>query len=321
MTFETYEKLLTCNGSSARERNIANLHRDIFRLAPDNPAFHTVQINGETRHATVVSTQDLNTKTIVTLPEENIGVGDHVVFAKKNYYITSCSTDDGIYAYGKMEQCTDVIHFISKLDGSIKEYPVIMVNTTKFNTGENPSKRLTLVAGQFAMYIPVDEHTLLIDNEQRFLIDKRKDYPSAYRVTYVDPSTYGYDTGLLNVILLQCTFNPDTDNKELMIADYYEKKEPTEEDIKFDADLIVKVGGSSKTFTPIISNNVTLPLQFTVDIIDECKPYVDYSTNDTSITFKIKNDLRLVGNYITLSIADANGQYRTDALVALKGLV
>lgn len=321
MTFDVYEKLLTYNGPTARDRNIASLHRDIFALAPDNPAFHPVFINDVSRQATVVSTQDLNTKTIVALPGEDLGVGDHVVFAKKNYYITSCSTNDGIYAYGKMEQCTDTIRFISKVDGEIKEYPVIIVNTTKFNTGETPNKRITLVSGQFAMYIPVDEHTLLIDNEDRFLIDKRLDYPSAYRVTYVDPSTYAYDTGLLNVILLQCPFNPDTDNKELMIADYYESADEPMTEITFDTDLIVKVGGAKKTFTPTITNNVSLPLKFDVGVPEECKPYVEYSTDDTSITFKVQNDSRLIGCYLTLSVADADDQYRTDVLIALKGLV
>ena len=324
MNLDVYKRLLTIDGYTGRDRAISKIKRDICSLSVDNPAHHHVLINNKKRHVTIASTQDLNVKTIIALPGESLGVGDHVVFAKKDYWITNCSTDDGIYAYGKMQQCTDVVRFISKVDGSIQEYPTILTNTTKFNTGETSAGRLNLVSGQFSMLLPINEHTILIDNEDRFMLDKRKDYPSCYRVTYVDPSTYGYDTGLLNIILLQCDFNPDVDNVELMIADYYKrsKDSSSNSDISFaDSQLYIKVGGSEKTFTPILSEDVVLPLCFTVSMPSEYSRYVSYFSTDTSITFKASNDLRLIGGYIQLSVCDSNGDYQSDVLIALKGLV
>lgn len=324
MNYGTYKAMLTATGRSARDRAIYDLRRDITRLAADNPSYKSVIINGEHRSVCIDSTQNNHIHTIKSLPNESLRVGNHVFYNNKDYYITSCSTDDEIYCIGEMELCNYVVRFISPYDGSLVEYPTLLTNTTKFNTGETPNKRLTLVSGQFSMILPVNEHTLRVDNDFRFLLDRRLDYPSAYRVTYVDPFTYGFDDGLLNIILLQCDFNPDTDNKDLMVADYYKKSEPVDETLSIrleDSSPFVRVGGSSKTFTPVLTGRIATPLVFTVKMLDEIIPFISYETSNTSITFTVKNDMRVIGNYIDLTISDSNGKNSYNTLIKVKGLI
>lgn len=311
---------------TARNRNIAKIHRDIFHLAPDNPSYKTVLINGETRNVIINSTLDTTIKNIAALPGEPLCVGNHVKYCDHDYWVTDASVDDGIYAYGKMTVCTDVVKFISDYDGSIVEYPAILTNSTKFNTGETPNKRLTIPSGQYSMILPIDKHTIRIDNGARFLLDKRLDYPSAYKVTYVDTSTYGYDDGLLNIVLLQCSLDPDVDNVELMIADYYKKYSDvpvaSSSVISFDyQNPSIKVGGTGTTFTPTISTEAVVPLQFIVDTTDEVRPYLDVKTTGTSITFTVANQPALIGSYVKLQIADNNGENKIGVLLPLKGLI
>ena len=324
MNFDTYKTMLTWDGETGRDRAISKIHRDIYRLAKDNPAYKDVLINGEERKLTIVSTQDPHTKAIKAMPTESLSVGNWVKYCDHDYWVTSCSVDDGIYAYGEMDLCNTTVRFRSVVDGSIQEYPTLVTNTTKFNTGETAYKRLVLGSGQFAMILPINEHTLKIENGWRFLIDRRLDYPSAYRVTYVDPATYGYDDGLLNIVLLQCDYNPDTDNIEEMIADYYPM--PTEDSesstIELYADnLYLRVGGSAKTFTPTITDDITTPLIFSVSMLDEVVSYVSYETTDTSITFQVEDERRLIGNIILLTITDADGGNEYSTNIVLKGLV
>ena len=323
MDFDLYKMMIGYDGKTAQERVLNRLHRDIFDLAPDTLSYKSVLINDEPRHLMISSSLDTNVKKIQAMPHETLGVGNHVKYCDKDYWVTACSVDDGVYAYGEMTLCSDIVRFISPYDHkTILEYPTLLTNTTKFNTGETPNKRITLVSGQFSMILPINKHTLCIDNDFRFLLDKRKDYPSAYRVTYVDPSTYGYDDGMLNIILLQCNLNLDTDNIDLMIADYSQlESESPESSIFLDTTSPVVKIGIEKTFYPVLSGDVPTPLNFDVEMLDEVKPYVSYSTTDTSITFNVQNDMRLVGNFITLNITDANGENEYTALVQIRGVI
>lgn len=321
MSFSAYKTRLTLTGHTGQERAINHLHRDILNLLPDNPSYKTVLLNGEERKLNINSSLDAKIKKVTALPHESLGVGNHIVYCEKDYYVTECSVDDGVYAFGEMTLCNEVLRFISRFDGSIREYPAIITNTTKFNTGETPNKRLTLPSGQYSMLIPKDEHTILIDNEARFLIDKRLDYPSAYRVTYVDTSSYGYDDCLLNVILLQCELNLHTDNIELMIADYH-VEEPAGGTIAFeDSSPFIRVGGTAKRFSPTVSDESLLPLHFEVDVDERIAPYVSYSVDDSSITFTAKNESKIIGSFITLTVSDAENNNSTTTLIQLKGLV
>lgn len=323
MNFNTYQSFLATYGNNGIERRVNKLHYDITTLLPDNPSYKTVLLNGEERKLSINSTLDTNIKNVTAMPHESLGVGNHVIYCEQDYYVTDCSVDDGIYAYGKMERCNDVIHFISPLDQSIQEVPVLVTNTTKFNTGETPNKRLTLPSGQYSMLVPVNEHTILIDNEMRFLIDKRKDFPTAYRVTYVDTSTYGYDDCLLNIVLLQCELNIHRDNIELMIADYFPQEEVIEEQsITLDTTSpFVKIGGSSKIFAPVMTDGIETPLRFSISADSSILPYVSYDTTDTTISIKVANNQKLIGNFITLTITDANGENEFITLIQIKGLI
>lgn len=322
MNFETYKTFLSLNGKTEQERAINGIHRDINTLLPGNPSYKTVLLNGEERHLNIVAGSSNMIKNISAMPGEELSVGNHILYCGENYYVTECTKNDGVYAYGEMTQCTDVVNFISPYDGSIQTYPVIVVNTTKFNTGETPNKRLTLPSGQYAMYIPMDEHTIRIDNDFRIMLDKRKDYPSCYRVTYVDTSTYGYGDSLLNIVLLQTELNPERDNIELMIADYYPVK-PEQEvaAITFDEGLTVRVGGTGSTITPVLQDGVSTPLKFSFTADKAVLDAVTYETTDTSITFHVKNIRSLIGSYITLTVMDSEGNNESTTLVQLKGLV
>ena len=323
MNFSDYAALLTQQGNTTRERSVNKLLHDIRELAPTSPAYRDVKINGQPRHLIVNSTLDTTIKGIIAMPGEPLCVGNHVKYCEHDYWITDASVDDGIYAYGKMTACTDIVRFISPHDGSIVEYPTILTNATKFNTGETPNKRLTIPSGQFTMLLPIDDHTIKLDNGFRFLLDKRKDSPSAYKLTYVDASTYGYDDGLLNIVLLQCALNRETDNIDLMIADYYNtyKKPEDEPSLYFDDDLFVRAGGSTKTITPHCDDTVSLPLSFDVSTTNEVNKYLTYSVTSTSIQLTVSDNMALIGSFIKVDATDASGQNTTETLIKIKGLI
>ena len=75
---------------------------------------------------------------------------------------------------------------------------------------------------QMLMYITYDEHTILLDNGVRFLVDRNQVNPTAYVVKQADTVSYSDagEHGFISLTLYEDQFNPKVDNKELMIADY-----------------------------------------------------------------------------------------------------
>ena len=63
-----------------------------------------------------------------------------------------------------------------------------------------------------------------------FLIDKNQDNPTAFEITQVDTISHNFDDdfAVIRWTLVESQFNPKTDNKELMIADYYKSQNDNE---------------------------------------------------------------------------------------------
>ena len=130
-----------------------------------------------------------------------------------------------IYEKAVLWKCKHTIRFISPLTGEIVKYPVYSTNSTQYGTGELEKTYMTVGEDQHLIYIPYNEETIKLDDQFRFLMDKNRESPSAYRITRVDPVSYAVgdernEDGLIQWAVLQTQFNEATDSKELMIADY-----------------------------------------------------------------------------------------------------
>ena len=127
--------------------------------------------------------------------------------------------------------CKYSIKFISPLTNEIVEYPVYDINSTQYGSGETSKEHMTVGTSQHIVYISYNEETVLIDSGFRFLIDKNKQTPTAYRVTQVDTYNYadGEQNGVIQLTLVESQYDENTDNKELMIADYYQDDKPEDD--------------------------------------------------------------------------------------------
>lgn len=85
----------------------------------------------------------------------------------------------------------------------------------------------------------------------RFLISENRINPIAWEVSKVEDTL---PLGIISITLKQDLFNPATDNKELMIADYYSSEiTPTKKKVKskieYSGNPALKVAGSYKIFS------------------------------------------------------------------------
>ena len=166
----------------------------------------------------------------ILIPIGNLKIGYYVKYNDSFWLIKDIVDNNGVYEKAIMFFCNYKVSFISDISGEIVSYPVHMKNATQYNSGETAREQETIGSSKFLMFIPYNEETIKIDHGKRFLIDKNHDNPTAFEITQVDTISHNFDDdfAVIRWTLVESQFNTKTDNKELMIADYYKSENDNE---------------------------------------------------------------------------------------------
>ena len=124
----------------------------------------------------------------------------------------SPTDDNGVYIKAKIQKSMCEIKWLDKYN-KLHIYSVLDTNQTLYSLGINDNK-LPTVDGMLKLTLPDDKNTKQIQRGQRFIYKNR----FIYEVTFIDLSM----NGLINLILKEVELSPN-DNKELGIADYYNR--------------------------------------------------------------------------------------------------
>lgn len=232
--WDSYNDRLLAKGESIRDTRYNRASSYINSKLPGSLSYHEVKVNGCRQNAAVINSDNLNEKTIISLPGENLDAGSYVEWMETHWIITEKDANDELYCKCKMLQCNYLLRWIAA-DRNIIERWCIVDDGTKYLTGETNSSYnengMSLGDTRIAITLPRDEYTIQLNRSYRFLID---DYASknvlAYRLT--KPFKIGgvYNGhGAMNFVLTEVN-TEDNDNFKLHIADYY-KYFPRECDI------------------------------------------------------------------------------------------
>lgn len=239
--WDTYESRISARGGTKRGAALRRETRMIGTKVKDNLSYQTVTIDDVAQEVAVINSDNLNEKTIIALPGEDIGHGSLVYWMDNYWLITERDANTTVYTRAKMMQCNYLLKWVSD-DNTIHEQWCIIEDGTKYLTGEYEDRNFVVTRGdsRIAMTIARNEHTVKFDRECRFLIDDTEsDHKLAYLLT--KPLKLGAtfnNKGVFKFVLQEVTATDD-DNHELGIADYYKHfpkttvvdgNEPTEPD-------------------------------------------------------------------------------------------
>lgn len=244
--WDSYQSRLLAHGATRREVAANRERRNLASKLPHHLSYHSVLVNDHEQMVSIINSDALNTKTICTMPGEDIDSGALVEWADNRWLVVGKDPNNEIYTKATMIQCNYLLRWIAA-DGTIVERWCIISDGTKYLTGETISSYnengMSLGDTRIAMTIGRDEHTVQLSRANRFLID---DYGSekvlAYRLT--KPFKLGgvYNQhGAMSFILAEVN-TEDDDNMELHIADYY-KYFPRDDDVD-DSDSADKTAAS-----------------------------------------------------------------------------
>lgn len=282
---EAYYERLTSRGRTRRERQMSWLMRDISEEVSDLLSYRTVQLRGKKVDMVIESTEVASTKKFIIPTEVEIGYGDYVVWDGVYWIVTERDFDDEIYIKGKMAQCNYYLQWQNEVGDIVGRWCVIN-QVTRYNNGVFYGKVIDNIESTISVMIINDEETAKLKRGKRFLADVDDVEPYAFNITQRDVLTNYYgSSGLIVWAISQDVFNPETDNRELMIADYQEAAVSG-----IEGSDMIRIGGSA-VYTS--GNDVSWAL---VD-----SDFVILEVSDDVAVIKVPKDRELIGKTFVLT--------------------
>lgn len=258
--------------------------------------------------------------------------GQYIKARGQTWLVYSLPDNNKMYEKAIAWQCKYSIKFLSPITGKVVEYPVYDINSTQYGSGETSEDHLTLGTSQHLIYIPCNEETIKLDSGFRFLIDKNHDKPTAYRLAQIDPGGYscGKDDGLIQWTIVESQFDEKTDNKDLMVADYYGVSDFSKpDDIPDGYSIRITTDGGEKSIVfgeklrasiELLKDGVVLsPTKFEVSIIDGSEYGMIESIGDGYFVLYALDNREYIGHEITVEVSNLEYELFQTAVFTIRG--
>lgn len=247
--WDVYNARITAKGGTKRESAIMREKRRIRDHIVDNPSFNQCIIDGEDRVATILNSDNLNIKTIISMPDEDLRHGALVEWMDNKWLIVDRDPNTTMYTKCTMKQCNYLLKWVDPITHQICEQWSIVEDGTKYLTGEFEDRNFIASRGDTRLSVTISrtEAALHLDRVNRFIIDDPDCHEHlAYSLT--KPLRMGsvYNGDGVFRMVMQEVETTDDDNLDLLIADYYKYFPRPSSDV---VDTPVDNGGSDPNGT------------------------------------------------------------------------
>ena len=321
MDWDLYNRSLTVDGNTRRERVVNQTQRNINRRIINSPSFKHVLVDGVEQDLVITSSTEMWHKKIDSMPNERIYMGSIVEWNGRHFIIFQTDTDYEVVQRGEMYECNIFIKWQNEKGEIIGRYGW-SENLSQFSSGTVESRIMMSIQQVFHVLLPLDEETVKLRRDKRFLIDVLTKDPMAYVLTRRDVVSNNYTVGdasegidykdkLLSLALSETQLS-EKDNVGLMIADYFEPKDNTplinDCRIIYVGEPKVRVGGTGKVFNVEFFDNAGNVIDATAKWVlvtteeDEDKFTLTVDGNKATIT--VKNNTNLLGTQVKLIVSD-----------------
>jgi len=239
--WDSYMARAAVRGTTRRESTKIREQRYLNRHIPESLSYHTASIIDSRQlmpgidrkycpceisdqNVAIINTDNLDKKTIISLPGETLRHGDIVFWMDQYWLIIEKDYNTELYTKCVMQQCNYLLRWIDD-NGEMFEEWCIVEDGTKYLTGEYEDRYFVTTRGdsRISITLPRNAHTSIMRRDCRFLVDEPTftEHMMAYSLTKPLKlgATYGED-GVYKFVLQEVVMTDD-DNPEIRVADYY----------------------------------------------------------------------------------------------------
>ena len=237
--WDLYTDRMTVRGTTKRETAYRRETMFLGTKVPDSLSFHTAtifksdygyNINSDEMRAhaieqnvAIINSDNLNEKTILSMPGEDIEHGSLVEWMDNYWLVTERDANTTLYTRAKLLQCNYLLRWVSE-DHRICEQWCVVEDGTKYLTGEMEDRWFITTRGDSRIAVTIARNALTVrfGRANRFLIDDPAS-PNMMAYTLSKPMKLGenYNGNGIFKFVMQEVVSTDDDNQELRIADYY----------------------------------------------------------------------------------------------------
>ncbi len=248
----------------------------------------------------------------------DIGVGSYVYMEDEDgewkWWLILSQDERPQFRQYHIAECNHKLGWV--LDGKIYYHFVVLRGGSSGDVDEN--SYTSTVDGTLSAWMPTTSDSAIIGYNQRFLIsDERRSVPLAWETSKIEDTQ---PFGITKLKMKQTTFDESHDNKDLMLADYYQGGiEPVEPDIETElsgtaeisysgAKPTIKVGGSAKIFTPVFSVEGTTVNKW---LVSDENGDIDGNANYTIerdgelLRLMVAQNYNLIGTILTINLSNS----------------
>lgn len=221
--WDIYASRIKFHGETQRDEVLSREQWLLRDRLKNSLSYHSVSIDGISRTVAVINSDNLDEKTMISLPGENFTCGSIVDWADNHWLISEKDANTEVYTKVKLRQCNYLLKWVDDED-IIHEQWCVIEDGTKYLTGEYEDRNFVVTRGdsRIAMHIGRNQDTVKFERDNRFIID---DPDSKTKLAYLltKPLKVGkyYNQEGIYSFVLQEIVATDNDNMELSIADYY----------------------------------------------------------------------------------------------------
>ena len=128
--WDAYQERIDAHGGTKRGAALKQEIRRINNRLPDNLSYHSVTIDDVEQDVAIINSDNLNEKSIISMPGEDLDCGGLVHWMNNYWLITERDANMTIYTKCKMVQCNHLLKWVSE-HGVIHERWSIVEGGTK----------------------------------------------------------------------------------------------------------------------------------------------------------------------------------------------
>lgn len=235
-----YRTLQKMNGvGSKKEADVRSYRYKVYKDFSKALNWEEVLVNGKEQQLQIVESSESGYKNVKVRPGDVLRLGDLVFWKSQYWLVTKLDATELINYTGSMQQCNTLLRWQTG-EGEIRVAYGVSESISRYGTGIAGATTIDTADFTVTVKMQLNADTKFLRRDRRFLLGSYGpgERPLSFKITRANPITGTYEyrddseqyaSGVLELTLAEDELQQD-DNLMLGIANYFEPKEPGEEE-------------------------------------------------------------------------------------------